>query len=450
MKHRKNSYVVFIYIVCCFFLLLPALYNGYPLVSPDSGAYIFNGFDFHVPVDRSITYSVFVLITSLGGFTLWTVVISQTLILIYFLRTSAMKLLETRYTDRTFVIIVLLLSVFTSAGWHCSHLTPDIFTAILILTIANYYLSPLSTRGKIIYFILIWIFMIQHNSNLLIVLIFCFFARIYTLIKGKTWFYKKTFLLFGATLFSFISVCFFNLWEGNSFRPSAGTHVFVMARMAENGILDQFLKEYCPTENYSICKYQNNTGDRQWNFMWGEKTDLQEAGGWDKREEEYNKIITRTLYRPKYLGLQIYEALEAGVKQLPLLHLSTMSQVKGSPPYNAVEQYFPREIKEYRTSLQQTGELNGVLGFFNASIFIFTVLLAIATLWLYKSNVHLNLIFFLVIIIAFICLNALITGALSTVVDRLQSRVFWLIPFACVLYVVKNIPISTQTTFSKV
>ena len=448
-RFKGKLRVVCFYMVCCFLLLLPALYNSYPLATPDTGAYISNGFNFHIPVDRPITYSVFILLSSLGGFTLWTVVISQTLILIYFLRRITIKLLDKHYTNRIFVLIILLISVFTSAGWYCSHLIPDIFTAILILTVADYYLSALSKKGKVIYFLLIVFFILQHNSNLVVVIIFCLLARIYTLIKGRSWFSRKTALVWIAALSSFIALSFFNLWEGNSFRPSAGTHVFLMARMAENGILDQFLAEYCPTENYSICKYQNNTGDRQWNFMWGENTDLQEAGSWDKREEEYHKIIVRSLYRPKYLGLQIYEALEAGVRQLPLMQLSSIIQGKGSSTYNSIEYYFPREIKEYRTALQQTGALNNTLGFFNALIFLFTILTGIATLWLYKKNAHLNLFFFLIISVTFICINAFVTAALSTVMDRLQSRVFWLIPYACILYLFKCIPLERIPGFSQ-
>lgn len=436
-RNKKRLQVIGVYIISCFCLLLPALYNSYPLVTSDSGAYVFNGFDFQVPVDRPVTYSVFIRIASFSGFSLWTVVFSQTLILVYFLRSVSRKLLKEQFTDRIFIAIVLLLAVFTTAGWHCSYIMPDIFTAILFLAIADYYLSPSSQKTNIISFILIWLFMLQHNSNFLIVLLFCFLVRIYALVKGKTWFYKKTKLVLGVTLFTLLSMCFFNLWAGNSFRPSAASHVFLMARMAENGILDQFLEEYCPTENYSICKYRNNTGDRQWSFMWGEKTHFQEAGGWDKTEEEYNKIILRSLYRPKYLGLQVYEALEAGVRQLPLLQMSIMPYGKNSSPYNNIEHCFPREIKEYRMSLQQTLQFDA-LGFFNGLIFVFTILIIIVTLFVYKNNADLNWNFFFVFIACLICLNALVTGALSTVIDRLQSRVFWLLPFACILYLIKN------------
>lgn len=430
---------------CTLCLLIPALYNGYPLVNPDTGAYVSSGWGlnhFHVPIDRPIGYSIFIRVTSLSGLSLWGVAVAQTLILVYFLRRVTKKLLNKNYSERLFFAIIILLATCTSAGWFSSHLLPDIFAAILLLAIADLYLTPLSSKkGKALYFFAIWFIMNQHNSHLLIALVLCLFAGIYYLIKRKRWFLKKTLFLFYITLFSFISMSFFNLWSGNGFRPSASTHVFLMARMAENGILDKFLKEYCPVEHYSLCDYQNKTGDRQWDFMWGEGH-LQAAGGWDKTAPEYNKIIFKTLANPKYLGLHIYESLEAGTRQLSQFMLFVQPQTEGTSPYSAIDRLFPREIKEYRTSMQQRGVLPEQTGFMNGLLFIFLVITSVLTLFIYDKNnkgaVQLNWNFFLVLIVSGLLINGFATAVFSTVVDRLQARVFWLLPFACLIFIVNN------------
>lgn len=431
--------VLCVYSISCFLLLLPALYNGYPLVTSDTGTYIFDSVHFQVPVDRPPTYSVFIRITSLFGLSLWPVLVFQSLILVYFLRSLSLKLLKDQYTERIFTGIVLLLAVFTGAGWHCSHIMPDIFTAILVLAIADYYLSPVSKHNKVRFFIMIGLLGLFHVSNFLIVLLFCIAVRIYALIKGKTERYQKTKLVLAASCSSLVCLCFFNLWAGNSFRPSPGSHVFFMARMAENGILDQFLADYCPTEHYSICNYQGHTGDRQWDFMWQGGTHFQQAGGWAQTEKEYNTIIRRSLYRPKYLGLQIYEALEAGVRQLPLMQIAVLPYPEDSSPYNNIASCFPRELKEYRTAGQQNGEVMKILGFFNGTIFLFTITLALAALGLYKKGANPDWNFLFAVIVCFLCMNALVTAALSTVISRLQSRVFWLLPFCCILLLINII-----------
>src|SRR3954469_25639022 len=62
------------------FLAIPALYNSYPLVTSDSGAYIENGYKLQVPLDRPLAYSIFIRIASLG-ITTWGIVLVQALIL---------------------------------------------------------------------------------------------------------------------------------------------------------------------------------------------------------------------------------------------------------------------------------------------------------------------------------------------------------------------------------
>jgi hypothetical protein len=52
-------------------LMLDAIYNGYPLVYSDTSTYLASGFELQTPVDRPITYGLFIRLTSLNGFSLW-------------------------------------------------------------------------------------------------------------------------------------------------------------------------------------------------------------------------------------------------------------------------------------------------------------------------------------------------------------------------------------------
>src|SRR6476646_4300502 len=61
-------------------LLIPAFYNGFPLSTSDTGGYISNSFTLYVPIDRPVSYSVLIRLTSLG-LTLCGVVAAQALVL---------------------------------------------------------------------------------------------------------------------------------------------------------------------------------------------------------------------------------------------------------------------------------------------------------------------------------------------------------------------------------
>ncbi|WP_157976830.1 hypothetical protein [Taibaiella helva] len=448
LSHEKQTrlHTLVSYLSGCLCLMLPAMYNSYPLVTPDTGGYIENAWRLHVPIDRPISYAILLRIATLSGLTLWGIIVAQTLLLVHFLRRVTQKILGAQYSNRLFFLITLLLGTCTSAGWVNSQVMPDIFSAILLLALVDYYLSPTHKKSvKVYYFIVLWFIIQQHNSHLLIVLALCILARLYSVFSRQRWFLKKTAFLFVITLFSYLSISFFNLWEGNRFRPSASTHIFMMSRMAENGILDQFLKQYCPTEHYSLCAYQGCTGDRQWDFMWSSGQLVDSGGcevGWTTMEKEYSLIVRRSLTRPKYLGLQLYEALEAGIRQLPQVSVSFQRQGDDSFPYKMVQEHFPREIKEYRTSLQQCdAPLSSRMGFFNGIIFVFLLLTAAATLYTYpgrQSRAALrNWNFMLAMLLAGILANAFFTATFSTVLDRLQTRIFWLLPFACMLFLVQ-------------
>lgn len=450
MQNKKNLIVsdikplvhkIAFLLICALILMTPALYNGFPLVNPDSGGNIGVAYNLHVPIERPISYSVLLRIATSIIHSLWMIVLLQTVIVVYILNRVSKKLLSNTYSNRIFLAIIILLTFFTSCSWHTSHILPDILTAAVILLVVDFLLLNTPNKNqKIIYFIAIWLLLEQHNSNLLIALILSLCLFIYAKVKQHKPLLQKTIFIFIITLFSFVSISFFNLWEGNSFRPSASTHIFMMARMAENGILDEFLKENCPTNNYSICNYQGRTGNRQWDFMWVDGHLIDNGGhpnGWFTTEKEYKQIIRKTLVTPKYLLKHIYESIEGTFRQLTQIHVGIMIEGEGSSPFVNIEQRFPYELKEYRTALQPTANLIKQMPFFNAIIYIFFVsMVLLAILFYYHKNVNQNFKNIFAFIIAAVICNAFVTSTFSTVVERLQSRVSWLIPYMCILMLI--------------
>ena len=52
-------------LLSAFILIIPAFYNGFPLVYSDTGAYISSGMELIFPIDRPITYGLFMRLCSL-------------------------------------------------------------------------------------------------------------------------------------------------------------------------------------------------------------------------------------------------------------------------------------------------------------------------------------------------------------------------------------------------
>ena len=82
ISYRKIATIIIRFILVAigiFFLLIPSVANGFPILFSDVGTYIASGFNKFVPIDRPIIYGLFLRHTSLAH-SLWFVIISQALI----------------------------------------------------------------------------------------------------------------------------------------------------------------------------------------------------------------------------------------------------------------------------------------------------------------------------------------------------------------------------------
>ena len=119
---------------CMLLLIWPALYNGYPILYSDTGAYVASGMRLDIPMDRPITYGLFIRVTSIGGFTLWTVIASQSAIMVALIQLLLQGIAPEGDRRRIRSLIVIgTLVIFTGLPWVVSQIMADVFTPILVL-----------------------------------------------------------------------------------------------------------------------------------------------------------------------------------------------------------------------------------------------------------------------------------------------------------------------------
>lgn len=418
-------------------MVLPGMYNGFPLVNADSGAYIENAYKLYVPLDRPLGYSVFLRL-GMMDLSLWLPVFIQSLLLAGLLIALTVHFLGSGYSRLKAVGVTLLLGCLSSAGWFAAQLSPDIFSAVLILATLCLACIPMARPWRWLLYAVVLLSILCHNSNLLISV---GAGAVLLLVSLRARSLRRTgaeLLLIGAL--GGLTLCTLTAIAGRGFRPSAGSHVFLVSRMVETGMMEQYLQDYCPTDTprYRLCEWQGKLPARQWDFMWGEASPLQLAGGWLAVEPEYTRIIRNSLQRPKYLGLHLKYAVAGTVAQLPLLQAGDglFSFGPGTSPYDRVDWYLHSQLPQFSASRQRRESLR--LEAWNPVIIgaeLLFMLLPVALIIFGKRQPGFGRPFAVAIILLLI--NAAMTATFATVIARYESRVIWILTFLSILYILR-------------
>lgn len=126
------------------FLLWPAIYNGFPVVFPDTGAYLSVAWGHFWTMDRSGFYGFFLrplsFLPPLAQ--LWIAIGLQAAAIAAVLFLVCRKILR-RASPLKALMVVALLSILTPLPWHAAQLLPDAFTGISIARLARLLPKPL-------------------------------------------------------------------------------------------------------------------------------------------------------------------------------------------------------------------------------------------------------------------------------------------------------------------
>ena len=449
MKHTLK--IIWTLLVGTLLLSIIGLYNGYPLVYSDTGTYIRSGIEIFIPMDRPVTYGLFLHFFSLG-WSLWPVIIVQNF-LTAFVLFEFMKLFdikENRFT-RFYLSVILFLVVFTGIGWYSNQLMPDFFTPIAVLSIFIILINKkISIPSLITLGITLIYSLITHFSHLMLGTILIIIILIIKLIMKErlTVISFGKILLTGAIILSgWLILPTINYMIEKEFAISKGSHVFLMAHLVDTGILEKFLKENCNNEEYSdckLCQYKDSLPVDLATFIWTGNI-LENTGGWIGSEREYNKIISGTLKQPKYLLMNIYRSITYGFIQLTKNEIGQglSAYNENSSPYYNINVYYYNEMNNYMNSRQNKWDgVNLKLDKLNSANLLLLILSLFAVILILTSpllrKINSITFFFLLFALAAIVINSFITAGLNSPCERFQARIVWLLPLAVILILAKN------------
>lgn len=405
------------------FLLSFAIYNGFPFIYPDTGTYIESGFKIYVPSDRPIYYGLFIAASGIFQ-TLWATVFIQSFFLSLVLWWTTKYVLKQNVLS--FLLIVSFTSLFSGVGLAAGHLIPDIFTPIFIISCGLILTMDLPKMNRYVLYILVVLCILVHTSILLLSWIITTAVIISSIVQKSQGPRQKIWVIIALSA-SLILPTGHWLIDGD-FSITKRGYLFHLNRLAEDGVLKNYLEDQCPTRDLILCPYKNQINN---NFLWDTKNSpLYKLGGWQANEKEYRNIVSEIHTSPEYWASIAWNILKKGTYQLYSFSLFDVQPVQGDRVNKIIDQWFPNDGSRARNGYQEN-DVQYVYQVADIKDSIFLVLLVISVLWLIITPKHLTKQQkkFVALVFALILINAYVTGGLSTVVPRYQARVIWLILF---------------------
>jgi hypothetical protein len=442
MNSRGSYWPIFIIALGGFILFLPALYNRFPLVFPDTGTYLIHAIELRGQTDRPPYYSIFLLPLHLQR-TLWPIPIVQCLIassVCYWL----LRKLVPQSGGAGFALLIAAAALLTSVAWHAIQIMPDVFTPLLILLMFLFCLRPslgfdLSTLAFIAVLVTFTIF---HNGHLLLMAIL--------LVAGgalRWWLNspKAQLLRYGVigVLVLAMSAASFAVYSfAVTGRASLSTDapLFMLGRMIGDGTAAKYLRKYCPGIDNPFCDVADRLDTDTNIFLWNGASSLAEV------RSAHGEAVTRDAAARVVTGVLRNLTAEQAAASLHnswamLLNFRTLDadcdhRVSGrcgqdTRVYQAIQRYFPGSLEAFMNGRQMKAELpiEQLRSLHTTVVALGSVAWVVCLAVAWRRNDWL-LTGFLLFVATGILANAVLFGVLSGPFDRYQSRVIWLLPFS--------------------
>lgn len=420
-------------------LLYPALYNGFPIVFFDTGAYILRAFEFgDIEPGRGVVYGLFIHLLEFGrhpAVGLWPVIVAQALLVIWMVALTA-RSHDLLHSPVAVAATIGGLVTTTGIAWYAAQLMPDIFTGIVVLGI--YLLAFRSRRlgrveqGVLMAVVIAGIAMhmahVALSAGLALVLIAAFFVRnLRENVEFRLW------APLAAIALGILAIPTANYTLIGKFEFTPGGQNFIFGRLVQDGIVDRFLADHCPSPAYRLCDYRETMPKSADEWTWGKDSPLPKLGGWDGLADEMRRITVESLIA--YPGLHAATALRSFVEQLVRVETGeelndwywhTRWQIERQLP--ALQPVFEAARQQQPGGIPFAG-VNQV----HVPVALGAMVAALLLMGWCAGSDRIDLAVLLGFVLVALLGNAFIAGVFSNPHDRYQSRVVWLVVLAVIV-----------------
>jgi hypothetical protein len=361
----------------------------------------------------------------------WLLVAAQALAASWLLYLACAHLLTER-AAAGFLAVIAVVTALSALPLFVGYLMPDLFTGLYILAAAL--LVVCYDRLRRVEIIGLWLLLLSsmlfHRSHVLAAAMLLGVVTI-----AVIWFARSTLrrvtpallliaaaVAAGAAGFVILDVAASRITGRVAISPP-----FLLARVIEDGPGTSYLREACATERYAVCRFVDRMPIQETDFLWSRAPDV---GVWyvvspEERvriaNEQYTIVLRSFLYAPlaelsAIAGNFGQQVVHFGVEEFEVDD-SLRSFVATSFGGAIANAFMNSRIVARGINLSALSILHYVV-----------VVASVVLLALRFRTLEPDLRATILIVLAGMLLNALVTGAISTPDHRFQARVIWLLP----------------------
>lgn len=434
-------------LVGAFLMTWPALYNGYPLLYPDSMSYLEDGplvaralFLHRFSADyggRSFIYCLGILPLH-WNVTPWPIVALHAILAAYVIWLVVRSVFP-QHTVARYFTLVLPLSLLTGLGWFVGWIMPDILGPVLCLSIylLVFARETLSRAERLILLLIAWWAVASHTTHLILAAGICIFLTSLLLLQRKSMPRRlravgevALIILVAAAAHLALHLYLYGEASLNGKRPP-----FLMARVIADGPGTRYLQQRCGDLHLSICDHVHDLPDNVADFLWGIH------GIWRSTSADQQERL-RGDEMPVVLGtLRAYPREELIISAGHFWRQLHSFGLWGYDPNPWILQMIDPVLPGARARYLQSRQAQETLHeeFFTSvqhwTVMASLVVIGVSALFV-RQGWPRRMIGLTAIIVFVVITNAAVTGVLSNVDDRYQARVIWLVPLLagiCVL-----------------
>jgi hypothetical protein len=421
------------------FLAWPAIYNGFPLLYPDSMTYLDSGRTVARALflhrfaeyygERSPFYALGILPFH-WNVNVWPVVLLQCLLVAYVLW-LVVRSVSPRRTASRYLILMAALGLLSGVSWYSSFIMPDIlgpvlYLCIYLLVFAGETLSP-SERASL--YPIGWWGVAAHSTHLLLAAGLCVLLAFYALLNRQ---HRRRHLVGVAEAVAIVVLAAVSQMALNGYLFGAATlngerPPYLMARIVADGTGRKYLQTHCADRCWTLCSRLGELTDDADRFLWAADGVYQQASDEEaqrmRKEEMPFVLATIRAYPLEQL------ARSAGNFRDQLFAF----KLYGFAPNAWMLDQFATVLPAQRAAYLRSRQARAALPLEFLSVvqlaFVAASLAAIAaTVALFWRRLSPRIAGLGLIVSAIVVANALLAGVLSMVDDRYGCRVIWLIP----------------------